>query len=279
MTEKSLGWALVTGASGGIGRVFAQALAKRGYKTILVARTRSKLEDLANEIRGQQGICEVIEADLATEAGLQAVKTRAGELGFVELLVNNAGLSRTGAFLDQTSQDDSKMLRLNIEAVTTLTRHFLPAMVEKDRGGVIHVASMAGFQPVPYWTTYAATKAFVLAFGQGLSHELRKSKTKVVTVCPSFTRTGLYDETGVPGLAGHVLPFSTPEEVVKTALRAYDRGSVIPMVGWRNRIVNFFGGYQPRWLERWFMGFLFEPRNKDKKALKVDSREAEKSCQ
>ncbi|MDF1663301.1 MAG: SDR family oxidoreductase [Planctomycetota bacterium] len=261
MSDENDGWALLTGASGGIGRVFAKALAKRGFKTIVVARNASKLEVLAEEIRGEGAVCEVVAADLSIREGLELVVARANELGFVEILVNNAGLSRTGSFLDQSAVDDGAMLRLNIDAIATLTRAFLPSMVERDKGGVIHIASVVGFQPVPYWTTYAATKAFVLAFGQGLSRELRNSKTRVVTVCPGFTRTGLYDKTGVPGLAGKILPFSTPEIVVKTALKAYDRGRVIAVVGWLNWLFTTLGRLQPRSIERWIMGHLFVPRS------------------
>ncbi|MEM7404289.1 MAG: SDR family oxidoreductase [Pseudomonadota bacterium] len=255
----SKGWVVLTGASGGIGKAFAVALARRGHPALLVARNTSKLEALARDIRADGGQCEVMAADISTEAGLDSLAERARTLGQVDLLVNNAGVSRTGPFLSQTAADESMMTRLNIDAVTALTRLFLPAMVARDGGGIINIASVVGFQPVPYWTTYAATKAYVLAFGQGLAHELRNSKVRVLTVCPGFTKTGLYDESGAPGLAGKVLPFATTDDVVAGALKAYERGRVVHVVGHMNRLLTGLGPWLPRRLLRWFMGALFAP--------------------
>jgi len=131
-----------------------------------------------------------------------------------------------------------------------LTRAILPGMVARKRGGILNVASIVAFQAIPYWTTYAATKAFVLSFGEGLAYELRKSGVRVVTVCPGFTKTGLYAKSGVPGLAGKLLPFATPEEVVRVALAAYDAGRVIRIVGATNRLLTLSAALTPRFILR-----------------------------
>ncbi len=115
------------------------------------------------------------------------------------------------------------------------------------------------FQPIPYWTTYAATKAFVLAFGEGLAYELRNTGVRVVTICPGFTKTGLYADSGVPGLGGKFSPFATPEEVVRVALAAYDAGRVVRVIGATNRILHVAGAATPRFILRWLMGRMFAP--------------------
>ena len=128
-----------------------------------------------------------------------------------------------------------------------------------QRGGVLNIASIVAFQAVPYWTTYAATKAFVLAFGEGLAYELRNTGVRVVTVCPGFTKTRLYANSGVPGIAGTTLPFATPEEVVRVALAAYDAGRVVRVVGLTNRLLAISGALTPRFILRWLMAKMFAP--------------------
>src|SRR5260370_19233731 len=133
------------------------------------------------------------------------------------------------------------------------------AMVEKKRGGILNSASIVAFQAIPYWTTYAATKAFVLAFGEGLAYELRNTGVRVVTVCPGFTKTGLYADSGVPGIAGRLLPFATPEEVVRAALAAYDAGRVVSVVGLTNKLLAISAALTPRFILRWLMAKMFAP--------------------
>jgi short-subunit dehydrogenase len=258
MTRK--GWAIVTGASGGIGAVFTKALAKRGYSVLAVARGAEPLLKLADELKKDSGgFVEALAVDLASPDGLKTVLERADALGDIDLLVNNAGLSTSGHFLEQSADREIQSIRVNVEALYTLTRKIVPAMVERKRGGVLNIASIVAFQAIPYWTTYAATKAFVLSFGEGLAYELRNSGVRVVTVCPGFTKTGLYAESGVPGLAGRLLPFATPEEVVRVALDAYDAGRVVRFVGLTNRLVALAGALTPRFILRWLMAKMFAP--------------------
>ena len=184
---------------------------------------------------------------------------RARALGDIELLVNNAGLSTSGHFLDQAVDRETQAIRVNVEALYALTRELVPDMVARKRGGILNIASIVAFQAIPYWTTYAATKAFVLAFGEGLAYELRNTGVRVVTVCPGFTRTGLYADSGVPGIAGKILPFATPEDVVRASLKAFDAGRVVRIVGLTNRLLIFSGALTPRFVLRWLMAKMFAP--------------------
>jgi len=257
MTER--GWAIVTGASGGIGAAFTRALAQRGLPVLAVARAGAALAEIADEVRNGGARIDTLTADLAKTEGVEAVIAKAQALGNIELLVNNAGLSTSGHFLEQSAERELESIRVNVEALYALTRALLPAMVARRRGGILNVASIVAFQAIPYWTTYAATKAFVLSFGEGLAYELRESGVRIVTVCPGFTQTGLYAKSGVPGLAGKLLPFATPEEVVRVALAAYDAGRVVRVVGVTNRLVALSGALTPRFVLRALMGKLFAP--------------------
>jgi short-subunit dehydrogenase len=218
--------ALITGASSGIGEEFARQLAARGYDLILVARRKDRLEQLAEEVPTK---ATVIESDLATEADKLPGKVKRRKLQ-VDLLVNNAGFGTRGHFAEIDGKRDAELVRLNCEAVIALTHAFLPAMIERGSGGVITVASTAGMQPLPYETTYAASKAFAISFMEALSMELRDTGVKTLVVNPGPVKTEWqevagYDENTrvVPGMIG-------AEQCVRDSLRAYDRGkrSVIP---------------------------------------------------
>jgi short-subunit dehydrogenase len=257
------GWAIVTGASGGMGAAFTKSLAKRGYSVLAVARGVEPLARMAEELKKDGAFVETLAVDLASAESLQAVVDRAHALGDIEILVNNAGLSTSGDFLDQSADREIQSIRVNVEALYTLTRKIVPGMAARKRGGILNVASIVAFQAIPYWTTYAATKAFVLAFGEGLAYELRDSGVRVVTVCPGFTKTGLYADSGVPGMAGRLLPFATPEEVVRVALAAYDAGRVVRVVGLTNRLLAVSGALTPRFILRWLMAKMFAPTSVD----------------
>jgi uncharacterized protein len=219
--------ALVTGASSGIGEQFAHQLAARGHALVLVARRAERLERLA---AGLPTDAHVIPCDLAADAAL--LPERVAELGVeVELLVNNAGFGTSGPFLEHDPARDAEQVRLNCEAIVTLTHAFLPGMVERGRGGIINVASTAGMQPIPYESVYAATKAFAISFTDALHTELRGSGVRVLAVNPGPVPTEWQQVAGYePGRVG-VVPGRIPaEQVVRESLAAYDRGrrSVIP---------------------------------------------------
>jgi uncharacterized protein len=211
--------ALITGASSGIGEEFARQLAARGYELILVARRKDRLEALAEELPTKAA---VIECDLTSDADKLPAKVKRRGLQ-VDLLINNAGFGTRGQFLDFDPKRDAEMVRVNCEAVVTLTHAFLPDMVERGSGGVITVASTAGMQPLPYETTYGASKAFAISFMEALWMELRGTGVKCLVVNPGPVKTewqgvaGYDESTPIP--PGMI----TAERCVKDALRAYDR--------------------------------------------------------
>jgi short-subunit dehydrogenase len=217
--------ALVTGASSGIGEEFARQLSARGYELVLAARRRDRLERLAEALPGP---AHVVPCDLATEADSLAAKV--GELGVeVDLLVNNAGFGTYGRFVELDAKREAEEVRVNCEAVVTLTHALLPAMLDRDRGGVIVVASTAGMQPLPYEATYSASKAFALHFTEALSEELRGTGVRMLAVNPGPVPTEWQE------VAGHssadVVPGEIPAaQVVRESLEAYERGrrSIVP---------------------------------------------------
>lgn len=233
--------ALVTGASSGIGEQFARQLAARGYDLVLVARRRDRLEGLAAEL---PTAAQVIACDLAADVDRLPEQVRCLGLD-VDLLVNNAGFGRYGRFWEIPEDEDARQVRVNCEAVVTLTRAFLPAMVERGRGGVINIGSTSALQPLPYTATYAASKAFVRSFTDALHAELRGTGVKALTVNPGPVPTewsavsGLDHSTFIPGS----IPAS---QVVSEALAAYDRGCRDLIPGARARWVARLSTAGPR---------------------------------
>ncbi len=218
--------ALITGASSGIGEQFARQLAARGYETILVARRADRLQALAAELPAQ---AHVLACDLTADAA--SLPAQVAELGRqVDLLVNNAGVGTYGRFWEIEPGRDAEMVRLNCEVVVTLTRAFLPSMIERRSGGVIVVASSAGMQPIPYEMTYAASKAFALSFTEALHEELRGTGVKALAVNPGPVPTEWQGVAGFEGAAGVVPGEITAAQVVSEALAAYDKGrrSIVP---------------------------------------------------
>src|SRR5215467_6458451 len=167
--EVMKGWAVVTGASSGIGEEFARELAGRGYSVLAVARRRERLEALAKTASAQGGYIEPLTADLATEVGVGSVLGRFEGVGAIELLVNNAGIANAGDFAEASLDRELTAIKLNIEAVVRLTHGAIPFMTRRGRGGIINVASVVGFQPLPHFAVYGATKAFVLSFTEALA--------------------------------------------------------------------------------------------------------------
>jgi uncharacterized protein len=194
--------ALVTGASTGIGEQFARILAERGNDLVLVARDRVRLEALAKELEDAHRVnAEVLSADLVEPAELAAVERRAAA---VDILVNNAGFGTFGSFHELDIETEANEVKLNILAVVRLTHAAARGMAARGKGGILNVASLAGFQPTPNDATYAATKAFVLSFTQAVHEELKGSGVSVSVLAPGFTKTEFqarasFDSRSVPG--------------------------------------------------------------------------------
>ena len=227
--------ALVTGASSGIGLVFARALAARGHDLVVVARSVDKLEELASSLANVH--VEVIGADLADDTGMATVEERLRATDRpVELLVNNAGFGTTGRFAELPVDGEAEEIRLNVLALTRLTSAAVPGMVARGRGAVLNVASIAAFQPTPGTATYGATKAFVLSFTLALREELRGTGVKAIALCPGFTVTGFQERANFE-LKGLAARFSqTSEQVVDAALDALDKDAGVCVPGWQNKV-------------------------------------------
>lgn len=224
--------ALVTGASAGLGAEFARQLAARGERLVVVARRVDRLDALADELRTRHGVAvEVLGADLLTPAGLAAVRTRLGDSERpVDLLVNNAGFGTYGHFVELEPERLQRMVRLNVEVVVDLARCAAEAMAARGSGGIVNVASTAGFQPNPTAAVYGATKAFVRSFSHALHRELAARGVVVTVVSPGLTETEYQQVADIAPEGLGAFMALQPEPVVRAALRAVSRGraEVVP---------------------------------------------------
>lgn len=221
--------ALVTGASRGIGEAFAHELATRGAGLVLVARSPEALGELAGRIRADHDVrVDTVAVDLTRRGGVDEVAAAVGELGLlVDLLVNNAGMGAVGPFLTRPLAPNVASVDLNVTALMTLTHHFGAQMLERDGGGIINVASVAGFQPLPYQASYGATKAFVLSFTEALAEELRGTGVRVMASHPGPVETGFFEGTTAV-LDPHAV---SPERIATRTLDDFARGRSISFPG------------------------------------------------
>lgn len=256
------GYALITGASSGIGECFARALARRGRNLVLTARSEDTLRQMAAGLAREHSVqVEVIAADLSVrDAAAQLVDSLKQRNLEISMLVNNAAFGGRGEFWKLPLERQMAMVRLNINALAELTYLLLPAMVEREAGAIINVSSTASFQPLAYTATYAATKAFVTSFSMGLAEEVRPHGIRVVTLCPGGTRTNFF-EAGNYGLRKIPGGLQDPDEVVADALKTLDRGGglVVP------RLLNKLGVVVQRLIPREtvakFAAIAFRPGN------------------
>lgn len=234
-------YVLVTGASGGLGKTFAEALAARKQNLVLVARSRDKLETLARHLKATHGIlAEALEFDLACPGAGQGLARHLLDRQLrIHLLVNNAGFGARGRFWELPLDRQLEMIRLNNETIVELTFHLLPSMMERGQVGIINVSSTAGFQPIPYAALYAATKSFVTSFSLGLEQELRPYGLRVVTVCPGRIRARSQTDGATKVERDFSAIYQTPEEVVRDTLKVFDRGGGLVVPGFANKIALF----------------------------------------
>jgi short-subunit dehydrogenase len=238
--------ALITGASKGLGVTFAEELARRGADLVLIARSKDALQILAARLTAQYGVkCHVIAADLADPRTVDDIYAELTEHGLpVDLLINNAGLGLTGGFLDHDHSEELASIQVNVQALVGLSHRFGKAMSSRGRGGIINIASNSAFQPLPYMATYAASKAFVLHFGEALQHELSPTGVRVTTACPGPTATSFFD--GTPTTMSD-RSFDTPEMVVRGILGAFDQGKAVIYPGRSSvRIATWLPRFLPR---------------------------------
>ena len=232
-------WALVTGASSGIGAEFAARLAGRGMHLILAARRTDKMNALAEELLTKHGTkCHIVTIDLSTADAAEKLIGEVENLGVeLELLVNNAGVGLIGEIESTDPARIQSMLNLNINTLTDLTYRALPGMLERGHGAVINVASVAAFQPVAFMAAYAASKSYVLHFTEALWAEARSRGVTVMALCPGVTATEFFNEAGAPGwLEKH--SSQTPLRVVRTALNALEKRKQYVIPGWKDYLMS-----------------------------------------
>lgn len=218
--------ALITGASSGIGAVYADRFAKRGHNLVLVARRADRLETLAVRLRTEAGVSvEVLQADLADAGDLARVEARLASDASIGVLVNNAGIASAGGFAEQGADSIEQLLRLNVVALTRLSAAALPGFAARKAGAIVNVASVLGLAPEIAMGAYGATKAYVIALSQALQVEFASQGIYIQAVLPAATRTEIWSNSGrdldaIPGLM-------EVDDLVDAALVGFDRGEAV----------------------------------------------------
>jgi short-subunit dehydrogenase len=262
LDDRSEVYALVTGASTGLGKVFAQALAERGHNLVLVARSEDKLATVASQLKTKHGIlAEMLPLDLAAPAAGQRLAQLLAERHLrIDLLVNNAGFGVQGEFRKLDLNRQLEMIQLHNTSVVELTYYLLPAMIEAHRGGIINISSMAGLQAIPYAALYSATKSFLTTFSLALEREVGRHGVKVVTVCPGRLKAA---PKGDQPKEARRKKFpggeQAHEDVVAQTLRMLDKGGGLLIPGVVNKFANVAERFFPRRLVTKAIGKLSRP--------------------
>lgn len=250
------GLALITGASAGIGAALAVEFARHGHSLVLVARNEERLRALAQGLREEHGVrIEVVSQDLGEPGSARLLQAALLERHIEpSILVNNAGVGAPGAFEGLEVEDLEQMVRLNVEALTSLTSLLLPPMLREGYGRILNVSSVAAFQPVPAMAVYAATKAYVLSMSEALGEELQGSGVRVACLCPGLTDTEMAtDMAELARSGGEEVPrlvMSTPTVVAREGYDACMNGEAIRVPGPVNQVATLWSQTQPRWLLR-----------------------------
>lgn len=257
-------WALVTGASAGIGKALAEELARGGTNLVLTARRRDRLDSLAQQLSAEYKIqTKIFLADLVQPDAPQKIFQFTKDEGLeVDLLINNAGFGAYGEFHSVELHRLVDMVQVNCSAVVHLTRLFLPEMVARRRGDILILASTASFQGVPYISTYAATKAFDLIFAEGLAEETKPYGVRVCALCPGSTESEFADVAGQTEVAAAKRHRETAEKVARVGLRALAAGKSYVISG----VGNYLGAQSQRLVPRRLVtsvaARMFRPRAK-----------------
>jgi short-subunit dehydrogenase len=260
-SEQPCETALVTGASAGIGRALALEFAKRGFDLVLVARRQTELGELAERCRTAHGVqVTVLPTDLLVDDAPARLQAALDERGIaIDVLVNNAGQLENGRFAEIEPEKYTRLLQLNVAALTGLTRQFVGPMLRRGRGRILNVASTAGFQPVPSLAVYAATKAYVLSLSEALAEELRDSGVSVTALCPGITRTVMFDQVREKNTLAREMPeflLSDVADVAAEGVAGCIDGKVIVVPGRLNQNLAALVQLYPRWLPRRVLGWI-----------------------
>ncbi len=235
-------WAVVTGASGGLGEAYARELASQGSNVVLVARSVDKMEVLATELTAAHGVeTMVLQCNLSDPAERTALVAKLDALE-IHTLVNNAGFGTMGMLGELERSRVVNEVELNVVALTQLTHAVIPKMVARGKGAIINVASLAAFQPMPQMATYAATKSYVLNFTSALWGEMEGTGVRVVCICPGPTETSFFDNAG----NGDVMKQRrSPEQVVATTFNALRAGKPYVVDGLGNKVLSKLARFVP----------------------------------
>jgi short-subunit dehydrogenase len=254
--------ALITGASSGIGKVYAEELAAKGSHVILTARSKDKLEVQANELAEKYGIqAYALASDLSKPGAARRLAEQITALGLsVHILINNAGFGTYGRFEDISSDREQEEIMLNIASLVELTHQFLPEMVQKKDGIIVNVASLAAFQPGAYMAVYCASKAFVLSFTEALWAENRNSGVRILALCPGATQTDFFNTIGTTDAAGGTT-LSTPMKVVQAGFRGIEQGRSYIIEGTTNYLAAQSSRFFPRKMTASIMERMTRPKS------------------
>lgn len=245
---------LITGASSGIGEAFARRLAAEKHNLVLVARSEKALHELCDELMLKHHItAHYMVLDL-TEHGADAELWAETEKHKFEVdwLINNAGYGSVGDFSKLDRENELKMIDLNIRSLVALTHRYLGPMRERKSGKIINVSSAAGFQPIPFMATYAATKAFVSSFSEAIAEENAPYGIQVLALCPGSTKTNFFNASGIDRPI-QVKGQQTVDDVIETAMKAIAGGRRKVVSGFANKVGAFLGGHAPHFLSSWAM--------------------------
>ncbi|MGA8234314.1 MAG: SDR family oxidoreductase [Candidatus Acidiferrales bacterium] len=257
-------WALVTGASAGIGLEFAKQLAAGGANLVLTARRRDRLEKIEQELASKHGITvEIVAADLAAaDAPRQIFQFTHDRRIEIELLVNNAGFGVYGEFGGSDIASELDMVLVNCSAVVHLTHLYLPSMIARRHGDILIVASIAGFQGIPFFSIYAATKGFDLLFAEGLAEEVRPHGVHVCALCPGSTDSEFHAVAGTPQRSFRSQ--ETSEKVARVGLQAVAKGKSYVISGAKNYLLTHIQRLTPRSLVTKIAAKLYQPETNRK---------------
>ncbi|WP_254808260.1 SDR family NAD(P)-dependent oxidoreductase [Natronosalvus amylolyticus] len=250
VTPTSKGLTLLTGAASGIGRELARVFAANGHDLVLVDIDESGLEAVESMLATEPGtVRDRIVVDLTDEGAIDRVENRVRALEHpLAILVNNAGVPVYGHFSETTFEDERRLLRLNVEALTALTDRFLPGMLERGRGRILNTASLAGVVPVPTAAVYGGSKAYVHSFSLALADELGDTPVTVTALCPGETETGFMERGGMERSAVADGELMSPKTVARIGYDGLMDGKRVVVPGWRNRIRYRLSRLLPAWL-------------------------------
>ena len=256
MTESKT--ALVTGASGGIGREFARLLAADGFTLVLVARDEARLSELAEELRRTHGVqSTVIATDLSEPSAARDIHCFLQKRGVsVDVLVNNAGFNVYGPFHESDGEQELRMLHVNVIALTHLTKLFLPEMLARGRGRILNLGSTGSFSPGPRDAVYCASKAYVLSFSEALAEELAGTPVTVTALCPGPTATRFAERAGIADIRLFEHGVMAAADVAAVGYRALMRGRRVVVPGIANKLMTFSIRFSPRRLVTYFSKIL-----------------------